>query len=282
MQTIDLRAKIISPTQNVWFVRPGKDYKLYQSFISYGLIIADLPALELRSGVPLREQTQLINRIHRSRAIRKWYRGDREDSFPSRNLNSYPDTIRDGGISQLNSVVERYFSEAKRDDVVLIIPGAYTSDAYVGVLTDEPEEIVDLSLEYMYNNEPLQGRRVKWLGKTPKKALANPILEIAAKPNAFVRLAPEVRRDIYELAYPGFVWGDDTNARLEVTKEEYNTHDDFIIQAFINFIAHNTKAVAEGRKDDVLNIRDAAFEKAGDYTPDLRTAINSPGYLNLS
>ncbi|MCJ2087789.1 hypothetical protein MKK88_17640 [Methylobacterium sp. E-005] len=282
MPTIDLQAKIIPPTQNVWFVRPGKDYKLYQAFINYNMILADLPSLDLRSGVTLAQQPQLINRIHRSRAIRKWYRGDREDSFPSRNLNAYPDTVRDGGISQLNSVVERYFSEARRDDIVLVIPGAYTSDAYVGALTEDPQEIVSLSLEYMYSSEPLQGRRVEWLGKTAKKTLANPILEIAAKPNAFVRLGPELRRDIYELAYPGFVWGDDTNARFNVTSSEYTSYDDFLIQGFFNFVSSNTRAIAEGNPHNVQGFRLAAFERAGEYTPDLKTDINSPGYLNLS
>ncbi|WP_204165166.1 hypothetical protein [Methylobacterium radiodurans] len=168
MPEIDLRSRSISPQHNVYFVRPGKNYHLYQPFVHSEAIIADLPFLELQRGVALEEQASVINRIHRSRAIRNWYRGDRENAFPSRDLSVYPDNVRDLGISQLKSVVERYFSEAKKGDLVLVIPGSITSDAYIGELTGEPSDIITLSYEYVYNNEPLQGRKVKWLATTKK------------------------------------------------------------------------------------------------------------------
>ncbi|WP_162559787.1 hypothetical protein [Methylobacterium radiodurans] len=115
-----------------------------------------------------------------------------------------------------------------------------------------------------------------------KKSLADPILEISAKPNAFVLLNQDVRRKLYELAYGGFIWGNDTNARLYVNSDVYTSYDDFIIQGFVNFVSSNTRAVAEGRDGGIKGFAEAAFTRAGNFTPDLKTDVNSPGFLNLS
>lgn len=282
MAFVDLYARIIPKNHNVFFVRPGKDYHLYMQIVQKSTILADLPQLDLEPGVPFAAQPMLLNKLHRSRAIRKWYRERSEDrgDYPSLDLSKYPDKIQDLGISQLRAVVERYFSTSHKGDLVVVVPGSFISDAYIGELAGNPSDITVLKFDHLYDGLPLYGRKVNWLARCPKKTLDNAILEIVAKPNAFVLLPEGVRRNIYRLAYPGFVHGDETNARFDVTKEEFTSYDDFVIQAFFNFVASNTRAVTLGEPVDKFNV--AAFRDASEFTPDLSTDVSSPGFLNLS
>lgn len=67
--------------------------------------------------------------------------------------------------------------------------------------------------------------------------------------------------------------------RFDVDKPEFTTTDDLYIQAFLNFVAANSRRIDEGGK--LLPIHQAAFEHLGDHALELQSNINSPGFLNL-
>ena len=50
---VDLKSKVIGPSQSVFMVRPGSNYKLYNFFAEAEGIYADLLGLELSLGIKL-------------------------------------------------------------------------------------------------------------------------------------------------------------------------------------------------------------------------------------
>ena len=107
------------------------------------------------------------------------------------------------------------------------------------------------------------------------------MLEAIEKPNSFFLLPKSSRKFIYDRAFGGYSFGDEFHARFEVTSANFKTVDDFLIQAFFNFVASNTEIV-KNNGNVVRGFKDAAFDLSDEISPDLATNINSPGFLDIS
>jgi hypothetical protein len=280
MPEIDLTLRLLPADHQVFFARPGIQYRLYREVIEHSIVVPDLPALEFKDRVPLDQQDRVMSRIHRARKLRGWHRSGRITDEPSRSLDDYIDVASGIRDAQFKGVVEGYFSKAKRGDMVLVVPSAFSELAYIGEFAEDGDRYASFLAPSVYGDDHLVGRRVNWLARIPKRELASDILDIVAKPNAFVLLPRSVRAGLYDLAYSAYAIEDSFTARLEVTEETYSSFDDLLIQAFINFVATNTEAVAN--EHEVQPFAKAAFMEAGEFTPDLRTEIHSPGFLSLS
>lgn len=280
MPEIDLALRLLPADHQVFFARPGLQYRLYREVTAQKIVVPDLPALEFEDGVPIEGQNRLMSRIHRARRLRAWHKSGRIIDEPSRNLDDYDDVVTGLRDSQLRGVIDGYFSKAKRGDMVLVVPSAFSDPAFIGEFAEDGDRYASFAAPSIYGDDLLVGRRVEWLAKIPKRELASDILDIVAKPNAFVLLPRSVRVGLYDLAYSAYSIEDSFTAKLEVTDETFSSFDDLLIQAFINFVAANTKAVDE--QTEVLPFEQGAFMESGDFTPDLRTEIHSPGFLSLS
>jgi hypothetical protein len=186
-------------------------------------------------------------------------------------------------VDALNQIFHHAtFERARQGDLVIVPPKSFTSDALVGEFVDGPFKSVNVKVDRLYLDDSLPGRRVKWLASIPKRKLPIRVIEAIQKPSAFFLLARSLRQEIYQQAYPSFVLGDELyTSRFDVISLEFKAKDDFIIQSFFNFVAANTKAIAEGREGEVLDLPTAAFSDTGTYDPDLKTNVNSPGWLSL-
>jgi hypothetical protein len=283
MIEVDLDTRVLPREHEVFFARPGEKFRFYNDFVQGQVVAPDLPGLQLDPGIPVERQPKLNARIRMARTVRDWHRAGRPaDRQPSRNVEDYRNTIGDGGIAQLRGVVVGYFGRAKKGDLVLVVPGAYSQLAFVGEFLDDPGEVVRFNLDRFYRDDPLLARRVRWLASTEKRFLPRPILEIVAKPNAFVSLPRSVWKDVYRLAYTSFTVVGEYAARFDVSDETYDSFDDVLLAGFFNFVATNTRAISEGREQDVRGILEGAFEDAGEFTPELDTEISSPGFLRLT
>ncbi|RYC31378.1 hypothetical protein D3273_13390 [Lichenibacterium minor] len=280
MPEIDLALRVLPADHQVFFARPGIQYRLYREVTEQKVVVPDLPALDLADGVPLDRQDRVMSRIHRARKLRGWHRSGRIADEPSRDLNDYDDVASGIRDAQFRGVVDGYFSKAKRGDMVLVVPSAFSDPAFIGEFAEDGDQYASFRAPSVYGDDPLVGRRVEWLAKIPKRELASDILDIVAKPNAFVLLPRSVRAGLYDLAYSAYSIEDSFTARLEVTDETFSSFDDLLIQAFINFVAANTQAVSEGK--EVASFERGAFMESGDFTPDLRAEIHSPGFLSIS
>lgn len=282
MIVVDLNTRIVNSDHNVFVVRPGKEYRLFEDFIKSELIFPDLPGLELRSGVPLSEYKDLPERIRRSNAIKSWYNRDRpEDDVPPRNLDHYSGRHRTASQIQLEAVLRGYFEKAAQGDLVIVPPRNYKANAYIGELVGPPSEIVEAPLR-LFPGEMASSRRVRWLAQMAKRSLPLPILDALEHPNAIYLLERSLREDIYQAAYGNFTLGlEQFSARFDVKEQTFTVDDELQLQAFFKFVAVNTRILESGTKARIQRIGQSTFQNGADYVPSLQTNINSPGELSL-
>ena len=88
----------------------------------------------------------------------------------------------------------------------------------------------------------------------PKTDLPFSLLEALQKPNAAFLVERSLRGQFYKLAYGNYSLDDFYSGRFEVTSADFDTFDDVLLQAFFNFTAANTRAIAEGREQDPSEI----------------------------
>lgn len=281
---IDLNTRIIPEDHEVFVVRPGKGYRLYEYFVDHQMILADLPFLDLKKGIAISDQPDLDRKIKRSRALRNWYRGRQEGDEPSRILDDYNVGPKDLSIGQLRAVLVAYFEKLKQGDLVIVPPSAYAYPAYVGEVTGKGTDYVRQRAPRAYGQDPLTGREVAWLTQIEKRKLPDIVLDALEKPNAIFLLAKSARSKIYEAAYGTFVdisiAGADYTARFNVSHDEaFTTSSDILLQGFFNFVASNAKAIESGQAGK--SFYHAAFEDLGTFAPELKTNVNSPGFLTL-
>jgi len=282
MINVDLRTRILPEDHQVFFARPGAQYRLYPEVVDTSSVLIDLPFLELQPGVPIEDQPDLDARIRRSRRLRTWYRHRDVEDEPSRDLAEYQNYVADVGVPQLRAVLMSCFDRAKVGDLALVVPGSWSADALIGEFDTVGTDFSTHRVPRFYGREPITGRSVRWLAKQPRRLLDGEVIDIVQKPNAFVLLPRSVRQHLYSWAYQSYVIGDQYSARFDVSEARYRSIDDLLLQAFFNFIAANTKALSEGRDRDIVGFQDGAFMDAGDFNMDLQTEIRSPGFLNLS
>lgn len=280
---VDLNTRIISKDREVYVARPGRGYRLYRDIVDGEVVVADLPFLDLRKGVPLQKHKDLDAHIRRSRALRAWYRRKKEGDKPSLELSDYVEGKADASIHQLRAIVSGYFEKLQKGDLVIVPPSAYSQQAMIGEITDGAEEYLRIKVPRVYDDEFLTGRQVSWLAGIEKRRLPTPILDTLEKPNALFLLAREQRQTIYEAAFGSFVdlstVDPDFIARFFVANQSYTTSSDIFLQAFFNAVASNQKAIDGGQK--IKGVQAAAFDDLGGYAPELRTNVNSPGFLTL-
>ena len=278
---VDLATHVLTEEHGVFFARPGARYHLYADVIAESTILVDLPNLDLDKGLSVEAQPDLGARIRRARTLRRWHNARREPTEPSRDLADYA-LGTEKGLPQLRSTIKGFFEVARKGDLVLVAPGPYSLDAYIGELVDDAPGYVEIAVPRRYEADVLTGRRVRWLARFPKRLLTGAILDIIDKPNAFVRLPKSVRPGIYDRAYASYALPHQYSARFDVAAETFRSFDDLILQAFFNFVAYNTRAVSEGRESEVGGLGPTAFSDAGEYAAELRTNVNSPGFLTLT
>jgi hypothetical protein len=278
MINVDLKSRVVSDQHQVYLVRPGANYRLHTDFYENSAIISDLVGLDFQRGVPLLEQPNLVAQIRRAKALKRWHH-NRNLEAPSRELGAYSAIGRGSSVAQLQRILEGFFLHSKKGDLVVVPPKGFSLDTYIGELTEPPGRYRTFEVPRHYGEEKLYGRKVRWLGKLKKADLSPYLLDLIAKPNAFVLIGREERKVLYREAYGSFSWADEHSSRLEVTTNTFTSSDDLRLQVFINLISANTMMIEQGR--ELIGISDAVFMDLEGYAPDLQSNINSPGYLNL-
>lgn len=280
---IDLNAQIISAEKKIYVARPGRRYALYLNFLEQSIIFPELPFLDLDASKPFSEQENLDSRILRARAIRNWYRNPEGKELPSRNIDDYKEIGGDRSLGQLRGVVSGYFQKMAQGDLVVVPPSSFSQDALIGELTAPPSVIVNAAAQH-YGDEIFQGRSVKWLARIPKRRLPSQMLGAIEKPSALYILEKSLRYSIYEAAYGSYIDLSSSDplytSRFNISSDDYNTQDDFRLLAFMNLIAANLKSFESG--GEFRGLFDSISSDLGGYAPDLRTNVNSPGYITIS
>lgn len=279
---VDLNASIIDKNRQVYVARPGRRYSLYLDFLEQSVVFPELPGLDLDRSKPFKEQEDLDAKILRAREIQQWIRRPSESEPPNRELEIYREKAGGRGLSQLRGIVAGYFDRMAVGDLVVVPPSSFSQDALIGELTTGPDKIISAYTK-QYDGETFDGRSVRWLARIPKKKLPASMLDALEKPIALYILEKSLRDVIYEAAYGNYIdmSRDDFtfSSRFSVSNAEYTTQDDLRLLAFLNIVAANlSSADRSGVSQDIFA---ALTLDLGEYAPDLRTNINSPGFLTL-
>ncbi|MCM2434109.1 hypothetical protein [Agrobacterium rosae] len=277
MINVDIHTKIIRSDTRIVVARPGARYMFFTQFWENNFVGPDLPGLDFPEFENFEDIPQITERIKRSVEIRRLSRQVDHDEPLMEDLDYY-DASNNPRIRQFERVVAAYFKNTKKGDLVVLPPINFKGDALIGEFTGEPSDVETLMLP-RYGDEPLSGRAVRWLSKIPKQKLPAQTLDALQKPNPIFLVERSAWPDIFRRAYGSYSFDGDYSARFAVTSERFNIADDFIIQAFFNFVSANSDRI-DNDETDLLDLREGAFA-AGDAAPELYTNVNSPGGLSL-
>jgi hypothetical protein len=180
---IDLNARVLTEGHSAFVVRPGNGYGLFAEITQRSLLILELPGLGLMSG-QRPDDDDLRRRVNRSRALRGWYRGDKDaGSKPAVDVQTY-DTGGGNSTGQFAGLVRTFFEKMKVGDLVIVPPKSYMEDAWIGEICGAEYEVESVTVGRLFGEEPLPARSVRWLSRIPKRDLPYSILEALEKPNA--------------------------------------------------------------------------------------------------
>lgn len=276
---VNIHTKRITPEMRVFVARPGAKYRFFERFIEANFVGPDLPGLDLPPFDDIAEVDDLEARVRRSVEYRRYFmQGDRDKDAPESELAEYERLSVDRATSQFLRLVRAYFHNIQAGDLVVVPSMNFKGMANIGEFVGAPNRVETLGTQ-IYGDMPLSGRRVKWLGAIERAKLPAQTLDALQKPTSLFLLPRAAWPTIFRRAYGSYLWDGEYGSRFEITADRYQTTDDFYIQAFFNFVAANTAAVAEGR-GKVLSFKEGAFSAEG-VAPDLYTNVNSPGGLSL-
>lgn len=281
MIEVDLNIRVLPKNHEIFYARPGDHYRFYDDFVEQNAIFLDLPGLDVEQLYKSNSDEETIAQIHRARELKDWLGSTREKPRPSDDIKDYLRRGETAGIAQVKAAVDGYFRRAKKGDLVVTTPSAYSKLAYIGELTGQAGKAADVFVERAYGREPLPGRRVRWLASIEKRLLQGQVLEISQKPNIFVTLPRSARPELYNMVYRGYTFEDEYTVRFDVTEDQFTTRDDLRIQLLFNYVAVNTRALSADGDGKFVKLSKSAFVDAEEYTPDLKVEVSSPGFLSI-
>jgi hypothetical protein len=286
---LDLRFRVISPSQRIYIVFPGQGYFLYDQFVTQGRIFPELPALDLLPGKPIEQQPDLEKRVARSRRIANWYASKKEGDRPSRILSDYH-VRRTRAFSQVMGVLTGFFGRAKRGDLVIVPPASVFERVLIGELLDDPTEFDLTTVPDFWDNEKVPSRKARWLAYPLRGELSLDLQQRFPSPNAFRELDRQARAEIYSLAYGSYSIEDSFTSKFDVTSADFSVRDDYHLQQFFNVVAAISQQIEAKRANDLAttSLNAKSLDEIIDlltndaYVPGLSVNINSPGSLVLS
>ncbi len=153
--------------------------------------------------------------------------------------------------------------------------------AVIGEFTHEPSFIRYISVPDKFEGLDLPARPYRNLRTLPKRLLPGEVLAPLSHPAAFVQVGNTAKKELYDLAYKSFVADDEYVSQFWVTSDSYSLDNDLHLAAFMKFVAANVKLVTLDGQEHTMSLYEAAFQDLGEYVPELRSNVNSPGYLSL-
>ena len=123
------------------------------------LVFPELPLLDLIPGVAFSDQPELGRKVRRSKAYRTWHNSGKTDAKSSLELASYSNNEDGLSIAQLTATLSGYFDRAKKGDLVVVPPKAYSQDCLIGEFVSDPTIIRRFNVE-RYGDDYLTGRDV--------------------------------------------------------------------------------------------------------------------------
>ena len=281
---VDLNTAIIPENHSAFLARPGEDSRFASIFDRMNIVGPDLPFMELSRGTSIEQHADMSDMLKRADAFRRWRRWSTEPvSTPPTELSAYrsKERLHHRSESQFRAVLKGYFETAKKGDLALLPPSRWISDALLVEFSTKPSEFVYREVPCGKDyNATIPVREFRTVARVPKRFLPQHVLEVVGTPCAFGQFGPADTNDLISLAYDDFSRGDQFISRFHVGNQHYALDHDVYFMAFVKFVSANLRSVLE-QSEQVYSIEDALLKDFGDYTPELQSNVNSPGWLRL-
>ncbi len=280
MLEIDIATRVVGAAEDIYIVRPGAEFALYDDFIAKEHVFLDFPGFGLSPDQNFPEKDPARQMATRSIAVRDWHLAKRAGQEPNRNLNAYARSTKGRRVGRYVSGIKRLNYEMPTGTIIVVPGPQIFSDVLIGEISG-PRTAVTVEA---YPNETLLARPVKWLARRPKAKFTQEFVEKLKTRNPITLLDRSLREEVLRAGYGQYVIGDLFVARLETTSADFSTLDDYDIQTLINFAAGAILAYEEGYdKEGGLSLLDALayLRQNRDAVPEFKSNINSPGSLRL-
>lgn len=278
--TLDIATRFVGQTEDMYIVRPGEGFSLYNDFLRHRAIFLDFPDIRLDFAATPKKDA-LRQAVVRSMELREWHRRHQRGAEPSRDPADYIDAAKGRRVGRYVGAVERLYYTLKPGTIIVVPGPGYFSDVLIGEIVGAPTTVTNVTL---YPGETLPARKVRWIGKRPKARFGEVLRDRLAKPTPLMAIDRSVRHEILEAAFDQYAIGDTFSARLRTTAADFSTLDDYNIQSFLNYVSGVLAAVEEdatpAKKMDMAAAL-AMLKENRDLVPELTANINSPGALRL-
>lgn len=277
---VDIATRFLGADENVYIVRPGEGFSLYEDFVRQSAVFLDFPDLRLQFDGARPNRDALRQAVVRSMEIQQWHRGKRVRPEPSREPIDYVDATKGRRVGRYVGAIQRLYYELPVGSIVVVPGPGYFSEVRIGQIVGPPALISGVT---GYPDEEFPARRVRWMGSRPKARFSEKLRDRLQKPTPVMVIDRSLRHEILEAAFDQYSIGDDFSARLRTTKADFSTLDDFNIQSFLNYVSGVLAAAEEGHVDGKIDMDKAVkiLSENRDLVPELTANINSPGALRL-
>lgn len=278
--TVDIATRFLGQNEDMFIVRPGESFSLYNDIVRKNAIFLDFPDIRLAFGGPRPKKDALRQAVVRSMELREWHRRGRAGAEPSRDPIDYVERTKGRRVGRYVGAVERLYYSLPTGTIIVVPGPGYFSDVLIGEIVGQPIEIGNVSL---YPGETLPARRVRWIGRRPKARFSEKLRDRLQKPTPLMAVDRSLRHEILEAAYDQYVIGDTFSARLRTTEADFSTLDDYNIQTFVNYVSGVLVATEENADASRVKLAEALayLGQHRELVPELTSNINSPGALRL-
>lgn len=282
---IDIATRFVDEDEDIFVVRPGAGFSLYETFDRDDIVFLDFPGLELdfAKRPPPSAVLGLREQLVRSMKLRDWHLGGQQSREPARLLTAYRGKAAGRRLGRYVGDIGRLYYQFEPGTIIMVPGPGYISDVLIGTILGPPEVLTDVAL---YPGEKVPVRRVKWLGRKLKASFTPDLRKSLARPDPVMRIDVDHREEVLRAAFNQYAFEGTFAARLRTTKADFSTLDDFNVQSFTNFIAGVALATERHphAKAGSIDLAKALALLAADpdAVPDLAANINSPGFLRLS
>jgi hypothetical protein len=273
---IDIETRILGENEDMYVVRPGASFSLYDDFIRESAIFLDFPDLPLSLEVKPKAIPELRDIVARSLAIRDWHLGKADE--PQRDPKAHKGTGKGRRIGKYVGAIQRLYYDLPVGTVVVIPSKSYVGDVLFGEITGPVER---REAATAYRGEQMMLRPVRWLGKRQKAALSPALRDLLGMPIPVMQIARELRDEIAKYAFKQYAFKTLSSTKITTSEEDFSTLDDLHIQMFSNYIAALLAADEAGVKPGAnLTLMDSLkyLHARRDLVPELDQSISSPGF----
>jgi len=278
---VDIATRVVADDEDIYIVRPGAGYALYNEFKQTDRVFLDFPGLGLDINRSVPEASRLREMIARSMLVREWHLDEQQSPEPDRRIESYDGRAKGRRFGRYAAAIEKLYYDLPAGTIIVVPGPGLLSDVLIGVLEGKPHLATDIQA---YPGERMPVRNVRWMGKKQRSEFSDEVRERLGNSHPVMVLDRSMREEILEAGFDRFVFEGQFYARLETTKAEFSTLDDYNIQSFVNFVAGAMAAREEGVQQAHSIDLDAALALLAQHrelVPELTVNINSPGFLRI-